>query len=68
MSWTDSQELREVPRMQELMKCNYIDATALDSGQKSLYINAAIQGEGGHFSNAPFIVDLQLSRRESEST
>lgn len=60
--WSDSHELRETPEVEEMMKCNYIDATDYVYGQKSLYINSAIQGEGGAFSNAPIIVDLRLSR------
>jgi len=32
--------------MEETMKCNYIDATQQVDYQESLYVNAAIEGEG----------------------
>lgn len=59
--WKDSGHLRETPKIEKIFNCNYIDATEEVRGQKSLYVNSAIQGEEGAFANAPFIVDLRLS-------
>lgn len=63
--WNSIDAPRETPKMEETMKCNYIDATQQVDGQESLYVNAAIEGEGVAFSNSPFIVKLSLSTEVS---
>jgi len=60
ITWDGTSQDREISNSMQLLKCTYIDAKSEDYHNKSLYVNAAIQGEGGAFSNAPFIVDLML--------
>jgi len=61
VTWESISQDREISKSVQLLKCTYIDAKPEDYHNKSLYVNAAVQGEGGAFSNAPFIVDLLLS-------
>jgi len=60
ISWDGDSQVREISKITQLLKCNYIDAQPERYHNKSIYVNAAIEGEGGAFSNAPFIVDLML--------
>ena len=63
VTWDGNSQDKEISKPTQLLKCNYIDAKQENYHTQSLYVNAAIQAEGGAFSNPPFIVDLMLPAR-----